>query len=153
MSLRANRGSMGIDLARIRKDGVRNEIEKVIIEETHNLLMTGEHSLSLDMDDFTDFQRRVFAVVRDIEPGKILTYKGVAEILGKPGAAQAVGNAIAKNPVSYFLPTHRVLPQKGLGICRSGAGHLREKFLAREGHDLTLLRGDYICQRKKCCLE
>ena len=53
------------------------------------------------------------------------TYKGVAEILGKPGAAQAVGSAVTKNPVSYFIPTHRVLPKKGIGTCRSGAGPLR----------------------------
>ena len=109
--------------------------------------------MPLDLTTFTNFQQIVFGVVSRIEPGKIITYKGIAEILGKPGVAQAVGSAIAKNPVSYFLLTHRVLPQKGIGICRSGAGHLREKLLLHEGHDLSLLRGNYTCTRKKWCIE
>jgi len=118
-----------------------------------NFIETGRHDMPLDLSDFTAFQQSVFEAVSRVEPGKIVTYKGIAEILGKPGAAQAVGSAVAKNPVSYFLPTHRVLPQKGIGICRTGAGHLREKFLAHEGHDLSQLRGNYICTRKKCCME
>ena len=107
--------------------------------------------MPLDLADFTEFQQNVFRIVSNIEPGRIITYMGIAEILGKPGAAQAVGSAVARNPVSYFLPTHRVLPKKGLGICRSGAGYLREKLLEHEGHDLSKLRGNYVCTRKKCC--
>ena len=123
---------------------------ELIIKETSNFLTTGKHSMPLDLSAFTKFQQGVFAQVGKIEPGQITSYKGIAEMLGNPGAAQAVGNAIAKNPVSYFIPTHRVLPQRGLGICRSGAGHLREKLLEMEGHDLTKLRGNYVCTRKKC---
>ncbi|MBU3189603.1 hypothetical protein K9O30_07380 [Clostridium bowmanii] len=41
-----------------------------------------------------------------------------------------------------------VLPQKGIGICRSGAGFLREKLLTLEGHDVDKLRGNYVCKRK-----
>ena len=89
----------------------------------------------------------------EIEPGKVVTYKDVAETLGKPGAAQAVGNAVGKNPVAYFLPTHRVIPQRGMAICRSGAGHLKDKLLEHEGHDLSKLRGNYVCTRKKCTME
>lgn len=85
--------------------------------------------------------------------GKVLVTQRLAEMLGKPGAAQAVGSAVARNPVSYFLPTHRVLPQKGIGICKSGAGFLREKLLVLEGHDLAQLRGNYVCKREKCCME
>lgn len=109
--------------------------------------------MPLDLTTFTCFQQNVFEVASKIDPGKVVTYKIIAEILGKPGAAQAVGSAIAKNPVSYFLPTHRVLPKRGIGKCRSGAGYLREKLLALEGHDLSQLMGNYICARKKCCLE
>ena len=116
-------------------------------------MMTGKHEMPLDLTSFTKFQQDVFEIVGSLEPGQITTYKGIADMLGKPGAAQAVGNAIARNPVSYFLPTYRVLPRRGLGICRSGAGYLREKLLTREGHDLSRLRGNYVCSRKKCCQE
>ena len=107
----------------------------------------------LDLTDFTAFQQTVFDAASKINLGDICTYKELAEAIGKPGAAQAVGSAVAKNPVSYFIPTHRVLPQKGIGICRSGAGFLREKLLTLEGHDIEMLRGNYVCNRKKCCMD
>ncbi|NMA55567.1 MAG: hypothetical protein GX952_06505 [Firmicutes bacterium] len=50
--------------------------------------------------------------------------------LSGPRIAQAVGNAIGRNPVSYFLPTHRIFPQHGLGICKTSAGHSGKKLLA-----------------------
>ncbi len=124
---------------------------KLVIEETMNFIDTGKHNMPLDFTDFTEFQQNVFKVVGSIVPGKIATYKDIAVILGKPGGAQAVGNALGRNSVSYFLPTHRVLPQKGFGLCRSGAGHLREKLLIHEGHDLIKLTGNRVCTRKNCC--
>ncbi len=104
------------------REGFGPHVE-LIIAETLNFIETGRHNMPLDLTAFTEFQRSVFEVVKGVESGEIITYKDVAVALGKPGAAQAVGNAIAKNPVSYFLPTHRIFPQRGIGICRSSAGH------------------------------
>ncbi|NLA27038.1 MAG: MGMT family protein, partial [Firmicutes bacterium] len=143
LSLKADRGDRNIDLQHAGSEAEPDSEVKLILEETANLLKQGRHSMPLDLTDFTGFQQDVFKTVSEIEPGCITTYKGIAEIMGKPGAARAVGSAIAKNPVSYFLPTHRVLPQRGIGICRTGAGYLREKLLAHEGHDLSRLRGNY----------
>lgn len=153
LSLRPNQGVQCIELAFFDEKQEKDSMVRLVIEETQNFLKTGKHNMPLDLTSFTSFQQKVFDAVSRIEPGKIITYKGVAESLGKAGAAQAVGSAVAKNPVSYFLPTHRVLPQRGIGICRTGAGYLREKLLAHEGHDLSQLRGNYVCSRKKCCLE
>lgn len=153
LSLKSNQGDRCINLGLVDENLEPDPMVKSVIEETFNFIETGTHAMPLDLTAFTNFQQRVFEAVSKIEPGKVVTYKGIAEILGKPGAAQAVGSAIAKNPVSYFLPTHRVIPQKGIGICRTGAGHLREKFLAHEGHDLSQLKGNYVCTRKKCCME
>ncbi len=153
LSLKAGKGALNIELKLFEKKQASDPLEKLVIEETMNFLENGKHSLPLDLTAFTDFQQSVFKAVSKIEPGQVVTYKGIAEILGKPGAAQAVGNAVAKNPVSYFIPTHRVIPQRGIGICRTGAGYLREKLLVHEGHDLSQLRGDYICTRKKCLME
>ncbi len=150
LSLGANSDFPALDLRAFDKGQIMAPTEVVIIRETRKFLNTGKHSMPLDLSALTQFQQDVFAQVKSIEPGQITTYKGIAEMLGKPGAAQAVGKAIAQNPVSYFLPTHRVLPQRGIGICRSGAGHLREKLLELEGHDLSKLRGNYVCTRKKC---
>lgn len=153
LSLRAKPNLEHIDLGSAGEEQAQNSVEKLIITETLNFLETGNHSMPLDLTDFTEFQQSVFEAVGNIGFGKIVTYGDIAKILGKPGAAQAVGSAVAKNPVSYFLPTHRVLPKKGIGICRTGAGYLREKLLEWEGHDLSKLRGNYVCSRKKCCLE
>ncbi|OPZ74424.1 MAG: Methylated-DNA--protein-cysteine methyltransferase [Firmicutes bacterium ADurb.Bin456] len=153
LSLKAGQDARRINLRLAPAEQEQNPLAGLVIRETLNFLETGKHDLPLDLSAFSSFQRSVFEVVSGIEPGKTVTYRDIAGILGKPGAAQAVGNAIAKNPFSYFLPTHRVLPRRGLGICRSGAGHLREKLLLREGHDLSKLRGNYVCTRKKCCLE
>lgn len=153
LSLNTKQGAQCIDLRLVGKKLVLSPVEKLVLEETSNFLETGKHAMPLDLSDFSDFQQSVFVAVSRVEPGEVTTYKGIAEMLGKPGAAQAVGNAIVKNPVSYFLPTHRVIPQKGMVICRRAAGRLKEKLLAHEGHDLTKLRGNTVCTRKICNME
>lgn len=153
LSLKNNDGNELIDLKNYSKENQHNPMVDLLIKETMNFLETGTHNMPLDLTDFTPFQQTVFDAASKIKVGDICTYKGLAEVLGKPGAAQAVGSAIAKNPVSYFIPTHRVLPQRGIGICRSGAGFLREKLLKLERHDIEKLRGNYVCSRKKCCMD
>lgn len=152
LSLKNNKGEQTIDLKNFNEDK-EDLMAVLLIHETSNFLETGSHNMLLDLSNYTDFQQNVFKEVSKIDSGSICTYKDLATMLGKPGAAQAVGSAVAKNPVSYFIPTHRVLPQKGIGICRSGAGFLREKLLIHEGHDIEKLRGNYVCSRNKCCLE
>lgn len=153
LSLRNNQGDEVIDLKRFDREEEQNPMVCLLVKETLNFLETGRHSMILDLRDLTSFQQTVFEAVGKISPGDICTYKRIAEILGKPGAAQAVGSAVTKNQVSYFIPTHRVLPQRGIGRCRSGAGFLREKLLILEGHDIEKLRGNYVCNRNKCCLD
>jgi O-6-methylguanine DNA methyltransferase len=122
----------------------------LVIRETSFFLETGYHSLDLDLTELTPFQQAVLHEVSKVPPGKTFTYKNLAEAMGKPGAAQAVGSAISKNPVCYFIPSHRILPQKGLIICRSGVGHLREKLLKHEGHDIEKIGSKLICSGKNC---
>ena len=50
-------------------------------------------------DEATDFQETVWSHVRQIPPGKVSTYGNIAEALGKPGAAQAVGD-LSEEPTS-----------------------------------------------------
>ena len=150
LCLKVNGGDKKIELDRTGLGLDKDTEAGLIISETLKFLETGRHSMPLDLSSFTEFQQTVFEAVSRIEPGKIATYKDIACALGKPGAAQAVGNAVGKNPVAYFLPTHRVLPQKGIGLCRTGAGYLREKLLVREGHDLAVLSRNKVCTREDC---
>lgn len=137
LSLKGGGGEQMLELRGVQ--GNQNSITTLLLEETAKFLKTGKHDLTLDLTEFTDFQKAVFNRVLKIPPGDVLTYGHLAIELGKPNAARVVGQAISKNPVSYFIPTHRVLPQKGIGQCISGAGFLREKLLVREGHDLAAL--------------
>lgn len=63
----------------------------------------------------TDFQWSVWEALTDIPPGETLTYGELAERVGKPGAARAVGQALRRNPLPLMLPCHRVVARDGLG--------------------------------------
>jgi O-6-methylguanine DNA methyltransferase len=61
----------------------------------------------------TPFQRRVWEALLAIPYGETLTYWEIAHALDKPGGSQAVGGAVARNPVSIIVPCHRVLGSDG----------------------------------------
>ena len=65
--------------------------------------------LSLDMEGVPPFHQRVYELTRRIPPGETLTYGEVAQGLGEPGAARAVGQALGANPFAPVVPCHRVL--------------------------------------------
>lgn len=74
----------------------------------------------------TPFMRRVYDVVRRIPAGETRSYGEVADEAGRPGAARAVGAAMAKNRICLFIPCHRVVGSSGLGGW-SGPGGLDQK--------------------------
>jgi methylated-DNA-[protein]-cysteine S-methyltransferase len=59
-----------------------------------------------------NLKEKVYAVVRKIPKGSVLTYKKVAEKIGKPGAYRAVGNILNKN-YDASIPCHRVIRSDG----------------------------------------
>ena len=61
----------------------------------------------------TNFQLKVWEALLRIPPGRALAYNDVAALLGRPTASRAVASAIAKNPVGYLIPCHRVLRKSG----------------------------------------
>lgn len=69
----------------------------------------------LDLSGLTRFQKGVLELVATIPPGETLTYGEVAERLGRPGAARAVGQALKANPFPLIIPCHRVVGSRGLG--------------------------------------
>ena len=60
----------------------------------------------------TNFQNKVYAVVKRIPRGQVLTYQQVAVRIGQAGAARAVGNALNKNTFCR-VPCHRVIRSDG----------------------------------------
>ncbi len=61
----------------------------------------------------TAFQRRVWQALREIAYGSTRTYAEIAEAIGQPRAARAVGQACASNPVPLVIPCHRVIRSDG----------------------------------------
>ncbi|MBW4461790.1 MAG: bifunctional helix-turn-helix domain-containing protein/methylated-DNA--[protein]-cysteine S-methyltransferase [Nodosilinea sp. WJT8-NPBG4] len=61
----------------------------------------------------TNFQIQVWRALLQIPPGGLTTYQDLAEAIGRPTAARAVGNAIGRNPVGYLIPCHRVIRASG----------------------------------------
>ncbi|TVQ09426.1 MAG: methylated-DNA--[protein]-cysteine S-methyltransferase, partial [Leptolyngbya sp. DLM2.Bin27] len=61
----------------------------------------------------TNFQIQVWRALLNIPLGGLTTYQGLAQAIGRPTAARAVGNAIGHNPVGYLIPCHRVIRASG----------------------------------------
>lgn len=79
------------------------------------------------------FTEQVYDVVRKIPEGKFLTYKQVAEKIGKPNSSRSVGTALSKN-YNLDVPCHRVIRSDGkMGGYNRGGVTTKEKILKREG--------------------
>lgn len=91
--------------------------------------------IPLDMSAVPDFDRRVYEIVRAIPPGETRTYGEVAAELGAPGAAQAVGQAMGRNPFPPIVPCHRVLAagRRVGGFSARGGPRTKVRMLETEG--------------------
>ena len=90
----------------------------------------------LDLSTCTPFQKRVYAVVREIKRGETRTYGEVAARAGCPKGARAVGRVMATNPFAVLVPCHRVVARKGLGGFAWGL-ETKEKMQSLEGKTLA----------------
>ncbi len=80
----------------------------------------------------TPFQQAVWEALQTIPPGTTTTYQQLAQLVGRPGAARAVGTAVGRNPICIIIPCHRVLASGGgLGGYVAGLEHKR-RLLAIE---------------------
>ena len=84
------------------------------------------------------FQLKVWQGLRDIPFGEVRSYGALAANLGHPGAARAVGTAIAANKLAYLVPCHRVIRASGeTGQFRWGA-EVKAQMLAWEASELAV---------------
>ncbi len=112
-----------------RDDGGLEDLLKTVVE-----LVQGERTtvdLPLDIRA-TAFQWRVWQLLREIPLGETRTYGGLAQSLGVPTAARAVGRACGSNPVAVVIPCHRVVREDGdVGGYRWGSDR-KKTLLDRE---------------------
>jgi methylated-DNA-[protein]-cysteine S-methyltransferase len=102
-------------------------------------LLNGEprdlREIKLDMSGVPEFHRRVYELIRTIPPGSTLTYGEVAARLGDRSAAQAVGQAMGRNPFPIVAPCHRVVAAGATagGFSARGGVSTKLRLLALEG--------------------
>ena len=87
-----------------------------------------------EMEKYCDFNQRVWKECFNIPAGKTITYGELARRIKCPGAARAVGAALAKNPFAPIIPCHRVIRKDGGlgGYSADGGLKLKDKILKFE---------------------
>ena len=102
-------------------------------------LLAGERrdlsDISVDDAAIPEFNRRVYAIARNIPPGQTMTYGEIAERLGDKTLARAVGQAMGENPTPIIMPCHRVLAAGGKsgGFSAPGGVVTKLQLLTIEG--------------------
>ena len=92
-------------------------------------------SVSLDPQG-TAFQASVWLALRRIACGQLHSYGAIAEEIGRPAAARAVGAAVGRNPISVIVPCHRVVGRNGALTGYAGGLPRKEALLVLEGASL-----------------
>lgn len=117
-----------------------------LLEEMNAYLFGIQQTFSVDIDwnVVGGFQKQVLRITAEIPFGGISSYGAIAEQMGKPGAARAVGVALSRNPLPIVIPCHRVV-----GSDRQLHGYIggveTKAFLLRlEGHPVTNHRIEHM---------
>lgn len=111
-------------------------------------LLAGEvrdlSDIVLDERGIPEFRRQVHALTRAIPPGQTRTYGEIANALGQPGAARAVGRAEGDNPFPPIVPCHRVMGAGGepTGFSAPGGVETKRRMLLIEARAVGQLAGD-----------
>ncbi len=91
------------------------------------------------MIKITEFQKRVYEIVKKVPKGKTTTYKAIAEKL--KSSPRAVGQALKRNPFAPIVPCHRVIHADGRigGYSGNNPRNIKKKIemLKKEGVILT----------------
>lgn len=94
----------------------------------------------LDLGQGTPFQKRVWKKLQEIPYGEYRSYKWIAEQIGQPQAARAVGMANNQNPLPPVIPCHRVIGSNGKLVGYASGLHIKRHLLEMEYR--TIMRVD-----------
>lgn len=109
-----------------RLDDVSHELDRYFAGTLRAFTVPVDHALS------SGFRREVLRRLPQIPYGSSASYQEVAEQVGSPRAARAVGSACATNPVPIIVPCHRVLRSDGTLGGYSGGLDVKRFLLALE---------------------
>ena len=80
----------------------------------------------------TEFMKQVWTALCGIPYGKTATYGEIAERVGRPKAARAVGLANNRNPIPIIIPCHRVIGANGSLTGYAGGLDMKKRLLDLE---------------------
>ena len=137
-------GTPPVDMAQALRDALPLTHLHAAIDALTSFLGGELHaldSLPVDLGDRAGWDQLVLGAVRGIPPGSTASYGEMARMIGRAGAARAVGGAVGRNPIGLVIPCHRVIAGDGsLGGYGGGwwggrqAGlDLKRELLIREG--------------------
>jgi len=119
-----------------------HRVEKApkLIETVINARLYGSggksNKVPVELSQLPDFERQVLLKVLEIPRGEVRPYAWVAAELGRPLAVRAVGNAVARNPIPFVIPCHRVVRSDGrIGNYGAGGPVAKRAVLESEGVD------------------
>ena len=101
-----------------------------------------EFDVPLDLDRATPFRRSVWRALLEIPYGSTVSYGELARQLGRPTSARAVGMANGSNPISIFVPCHRVIGSGG-SLTGYAGGLERKRYLLGHEADIVLSRSPH----------
>jgi len=88
----------------------------------------------IDISELSPFERAALMKAAQIPPGEVRSYGWIAKEIGRPTAARAVGQVMARNPVALFFPCHRVVDASG-ALHNYGYGvEVKARILKMEGY-------------------
>lgn len=72
-----------------------------------------EFDVAIDISHKTQFQQQILRELQATPYGEVRTYKQLAEAIGNPKSARAVGSACNRNPIHLIIPCHRIIGTNG----------------------------------------
>ncbi|MDR0580635.1 MAG: DNA-deoxyinosine glycosylase [Holosporaceae bacterium] len=110
-------------------ENTETEIIKVAFIQLHEYLDGSRTVFDLKLEyGGSGFQTSVWDQLRKIPYGKTMKYKEIARDLGSSKSCRAVGIACGKNPISIFIPCHRVIGSNGNLTGYGGGLHIKSTF-------------------------
>jgi methylated-DNA-[protein]-cysteine S-methyltransferase len=121
--------AFGVRVLRVprRLDPVRRQLDEYFAGDRRVF------ELDVDITRVPEFHRRALEELARVPFGEVTTYGRLAERIGRPRSARAVGGAMNRNPIPIVLPCHRVVGSNGSLTGYGGGLHRKQALLELEG--------------------
>jgi methylated-DNA-[protein]-cysteine S-methyltransferase len=134
--LRRTRDEALREVMELGATGPAKDADLADLPERISALATGRYenlAIQVDWNGVTGFRRAVMEETMRIPAGETRSYGAIAEKVGYPRAARAVGRVMATNPLPLVVPCHRVVGSSGSLTGYGGGLPLKEDLLRAEG--------------------